>query len=83
MRRPFGFHPNEPERCEYENSHEGNSNPFVAMGINLRIRSENDNAMTLEDKVRYGMMAVSSAAFVLSAMGVHVSPLDVGGSYGN
>jgi len=53
------------------------------MGINLKIRSDNDDGMTLEEKVRYGMIAVTSASFVLSAMGVHVSPLDVGGSYGN
>jgi hypothetical protein len=39
--------------------------------------------MTLDEKVRYGMMAVSGAAFVLAAMGVHISPLDVGGSYGD
>jgi hypothetical protein len=39
--------------------------------------------MTLEEKVRYGMVALSGAALVFSALGVHVSPLDVVGSYGN
>ena len=56
---------------------------FVVMGINLKIGRGLNRAMTLEEKVRFGMMAMSGAAFVLSAMGVHISPLDVGGSYGD
>jgi hypothetical protein len=39
--------------------------------------------MTLDEKVRYGMMAVGGASFILAAFGVHISPLDNGGSYGN
>jgi hypothetical protein len=55
----------------------------MPIAISLNVFNINIGAMTLEDKVRYGMVAVSSAAFVLSALGVHISPLDVGGSYGN
>ena len=39
--------------------------------------------MTLEDKVRYGMMALSGASIVFATLGVHVSPLEVIGGYGN
>lgn len=31
--------------------------------------------MTIDDKVRYGMMALGGASLVLAAMGVHVNPL--------
>jgi hypothetical protein len=40
-------------------------------------------AMTLDEKVRYGMMSMSGAAFILATLGMHISPLDVGGSYGD
>ncbi len=39
--------------------------------------------MTLEDKVRYGVMALSGASIVFATLGVHVSPLEVIGGYGN
>jgi hypothetical protein len=39
--------------------------------------------MTLEDKVKYGMMALSGASIVFATLGVHVSPLEVIGGYGN
>jgi hypothetical protein len=40
--------------------------------------------MTQEDKVRYGMMALSGASIVFTALGVHISPLaQVTGSWGN
>lgn len=40
--------------------------------------------MTLEEKVKYGMMAVSGASLVFATLGVHISPLaDVTGSWGN
>lgn len=32
--------------------------------------------MTLDDRIRYGMMALGGATLVLTAMGVHVGPLD-------
>jgi len=31
--------------------------------------------MTVDEKVRYGMMAVSGASLVIAALGLHVSPL--------
>ena len=39
--------------------------------------------MTLEEKVRYGMMALTGASIVFATLGVHISPLDNGGGWGN
>jgi len=38
--------------------------------------------MTLDAKIRYGMMALAGASVVLTALGVHVNPLMVAGGYG-
>ncbi len=38
--------------------------------------------MTLDEKVRYGMVALSGASVVLATLGVHVNPLDVIGGMG-
>ncbi len=39
--------------------------------------------MTLDEKVRYGMMALGGASLVFATLGVHISPLDGGlGGYG-
>lgn len=32
--------------------------------------------MTMEDKVRYGMMAMGAASLVFGTLGLHVSPFD-------
>jgi hypothetical protein len=32
--------------------------------------------MTLDEKVRYGIMAVGGASLVLTALGLHLSPLE-------
>lgn len=40
--------------------------------------------MNTEDKVRYGMLALSGASVVFAALGLHISPLEgVAGGYGN
>jgi len=39
--------------------------------------------MTLEEKVRFGMMAVTGASIVFATLGVHISPLMTGGGYGD
>jgi hypothetical protein len=39
--------------------------------------------MTLDEKVKFGMMAVTGASLVLATMGVHISPLSIGGGYGD
>ena len=31
--------------------------------------------MTIDEKVRYGMMALGGASLILAAMGVHITPL--------
>jgi hypothetical protein len=36
--------------------------------------------MTIDDKVRYGMLALGGATMVLTAMGLHINPLTVLGS---
>ncbi len=37
--------------------------------------------MTLDDRIRYGMLALGGATLVLTAMGLHISPLNfVGGA---
>jgi len=38
--------------------------------------------MTLEDKVRYGLIAVAGAAVVANLLGVHLSPLDIAAGSG-
>jgi hypothetical protein len=38
--------------------------------------------MTLDEKIRYGMMALAGASVVLTALGIHVNPLTVAGGYG-
>ena len=38
--------------------------------------------MTLEDKVRYGMMALGGAAAIFATLGIHFSPLDTIGVVG-
>ena len=38
--------------------------------------------MTLDEKVRYGMVALSGASLVLAALGVHITPLGVSGGMG-
>jgi hypothetical protein len=39
--------------------------------------------MTLDQKIQYGMMAVTGASLVFAALGVHVSPLGVAGGNGS
>jgi hypothetical protein len=39
--------------------------------------------MSLEDKVRYGMMALGGASIVFATLGVHISPLATANGYGN
>ncbi len=38
--------------------------------------------MTLDEKVRYGMMALGGASIVFATLGVHISPLDAYGGWG-
>jgi hypothetical protein len=37
--------------------------------------------MTLDEKIRYGMLALTGASIVFAALGIHLGPLDpIGGS---
>jgi hypothetical protein len=39
--------------------------------------------MSLDDKVKFGIMAMGGASVILATLGVHVSPLETVGSWGN
>jgi len=39
--------------------------------------------MTLDEKVRFGMVALGGASIVLATLGVHISPLDIVGGRGS
>jgi len=38
--------------------------------------------MTLDEKVRYGLVALGGASIVLATLGVHLSPLEIAGGIG-
>ena len=38
--------------------------------------------MTLDEKIRYGMMALGGASLVIAALGVHITPLEIAGGMG-
>jgi hypothetical protein len=38
--------------------------------------------MTLDEKIKYGMVALTGASIVLTTLGVHVTPLAAAGGYG-
>lgn len=50
---------------------------FQTLSICLNLNVTLFTVMTLDEKVRYGMMAVGGASIVLTALGVHVGPLMV------
>jgi len=41
----------------------------------LKFENSTVSVMTLDDRIRLGMMALGGATLVLTAMGVHVTPL--------
>ena len=38
--------------------------------------------MTLDEKIRYGMIALTGASVVLATLGVHFNPLEIAGGSG-
>jgi hypothetical protein len=38
--------------------------------------------MTLDEKIKYGLVALTGASVVLAGLGVHVNPLAIAGAYG-
>ena len=38
--------------------------------------------MTLDEKIRYGMVALAGASVVFATLGVHINPLDICGGAG-
>jgi hypothetical protein len=55
----------------------------MAIGIPLNLFEGMYGTMTLEDKLRYGMIALGGASIVFATLGVHFSPLMVAGGYGD
>ena len=56
---------------------------LVWLSLNLIWRPFHTVAnMTLDEKVRYGMVALAGASVVLASLGVHISPLDIIGGAG-
>jgi hypothetical protein len=39
--------------------------------------------MTIDEKVRYGIMALAGTSAILATVGLHLSPLDVFANYGD
>ena len=39
-------------------------------------------SMTLDEKIRYGMMALGGVGLVFAALGLHITPLDICGGMG-
>ena len=39
-------------------------------------------SMTLDEKVRFGMVALTGASVVLATLGVHIGPLEIAGGMG-
>jgi len=42
----------------------------------------NPRDMTLDEKIRYGMMAISGASLVFATLGLKVGPLEIIGGFG-
>jgi hypothetical protein len=38
--------------------------------------------MTLDEKIRYGMVALAGASVVLATLGVRINPLEIAGGFG-
>ncbi len=38
--------------------------------------------MTLDEKIRYGMLALSGASLIFASLGLRVAPLEVAGGFG-
>jgi hypothetical protein len=53
------------------------------MCLLLKIDPDIPSDMTLDEKVRYGMLALTGAGIVFAALGLHLGPIDVTGSTGS
>ncbi len=42
----------------------------------------NPYAMTLDEKIRFGMMAISGASLVFATLGLKLGPLEIIGGFG-
>jgi hypothetical protein len=51
------------------------------IGIKLKLMDVAPYAMTLDEKIRLGMVALTGASLVFAALGIHIGPLDVIGGH--
>lgn len=51
--------------------------------LNLNQEMPHAEAMTLDEKIRLGMVALTGASIVFAALGVHLGPLDIAGGHGS
>jgi hypothetical protein len=56
-------------------NHGGTYKQFHANTENLSRGSSYRVPMSIDDKIRYGMIAVTGASVVLATLGVHVGPI--------
>ena len=53
------------------------------IGSLLNVKVDNPaGTMTLDEKIRYGMMALTGARLVFAALGLKIGPLEIIGGYG-
>ena len=56
---------------------------FYAYTYSLNPSGVDTLSMTLDEKIRYGMLALTGASIVFAALGVHIAPLDIAGGHGS
>jgi len=59
---------------------------YIAAGRTLSLICQPFRAlanMTLDEKVRFGMIALGGASIVLATLGVHFNPLEIVGGHGS
>jgi hypothetical protein len=39
--------------------------------------------MTIDEKIRYGMLALTGASIIFAALGIHIRPLEISGGAGS
>ena len=56
---------------------------FLCESSRLNQIAGNDMSMTLDEKIRLGMLALAGASIVFASLGVHLGPLDINGGWGS
>ena len=56
--------------------------PNLCEGSVLKSATETLATMTLDEKIRFGMIALSGASLVFASLGLKVGPLEIIGGFG-